>query len=394
MVPLRRNVYLILICGTICAVLLFMFGIHDGLQSYRLEEPTLMKDGALHLKDLEDTVQKVVELEDSNKISSDVVWEDSASRNQELPAVLEHHAPPPAPELVCMVKEAFPPADKSNQDSPLNIRKEEVLQLPLPPDTEPKISAGEMLDQTLLEIDELVDASDTLNSSFINISIMGVWHDWKPILNRSDVFPESLSAMQEGFHFWRELMRSVLDDMSQEQQRLAQSSAPSPEASAPATSDPWEQCPYAVSELNATKLLRDVFVLQVPCGLVVDSSITFVGVPRGFMGDFKINLLGERLPGEQTPAIILHFNVRWHGDLVSNTSVIVQNSWTLAHDWQEEQRCPPLKEPENVTTGVKAELRNLNSQFVPLFWLLVVDYCMLTLTLVTLFCSGWSQQMH
>ncbi|KAA8529420.1 hypothetical protein F0562_033781 [Nyssa sinensis] len=44
--------------------------------------------------------------------------------------------------------------------------------------------------------------------------------------------------------------------------------------------------------------------------------------------------------GEPDPPIILHYNVRLHGDKITEDAVIVQNTWTLARDWGEEERCP------------------------------------------------------
>ncbi|KAE9454519.1 hypothetical protein C3L33_13589, partial [Rhododendron williamsianum] len=54
---------------------------------------------------------------------------------------------------------------------------------------------------------------------------------------------------------------------------------------------------------------------------------------------------GKKVPcgltqGESDPPIILHYNVRLHGDKITESPVIVQNTWTAAHDWGEEERCP------------------------------------------------------
>ncbi|KAF2298855.1 hypothetical protein GH714_028343 [Hevea brasiliensis] len=64
------------------------------------------------------------------------------------------------------------------------------------------------------------------------------------------------------------------------------------------------------------------------------------GIPNGLLGNFRIDLTGEALPGEPDPPIILHYNVRLHGDKITEDPVIVQNTWTVAHDWGEEARCP------------------------------------------------------
>ncbi|KAF2299454.1 hypothetical protein GH714_031995 [Hevea brasiliensis] len=62
---------------------------------------------------------------------------------------------------------------------------------------------------------------------------------------------------------------------------------------------------------------------------------------------FPVDLSGESLPGEPEPPIILHYNVRLLGDKITEDPVIVQNTWTAAHDWGEEERCPPAVPGDN-----------------------------------------------
>jgi hypothetical protein len=47
------------------------------------------------------------------------------------------------------------------------------------------------------------------------------------------------------------------------------------------------------------------FLLRIPCGLVQDSSIKFIGIPSGLLGKFQIELTGAQLPEEPDPPIIL-----------------------------------------------------------------------------------------
>ncbi|KAI3911689.1 hypothetical protein MKX01_029450 [Papaver californicum] len=75
-------------------------------------------------------------------------------------------------------------------------------------------------------------------------------------------------------------------------------------------------------------------------GLVQCSYVTIIGIPSGIPGNFWIDLTGSPLPWEPDPPVVLHFNVRLHGDKITDDPVIVQNTWTLAHDWGEEERCP------------------------------------------------------
>ena len=105
------------------------------------------------------------------------------------------------------------------------------------------------------------------------------------------------------------------------------------------------------NNMNASELNHSNFRLLVPCGLIQGSSITIIGLPNGLLGNFRIDLTGEQIPGEPEPPIILHYNVRLHGDKITDDPVIVQNSWTVAHDWGEEKRCPS-PEPDINNKGI------------------------------------------
>lgn len=76
------------------------------------------------------------------------------------------------------------------------------------------------------------------------------------------------------------------------------------------------------------------------------SSITIIGIP-GALGDFRIDLKGETLSGEPHPPIILHYKFRLLGDKITEGPVIVQKTWTVAHNWGEEERCPSPTPDEN-----------------------------------------------
>ncbi|KAI3979695.1 hypothetical protein MKX01_013790, partial [Papaver californicum] len=84
-------------------------------------------------------------------------------------------------------------------------------------------------------------------------------------------------------------------------------------------------------------------------GLVQGSYVTIIGIPSGIPGNFWIDLTGSPLPLEPDPPVVLHFNVRLHGDKITDNPVIVQNTWTLAHDWGEEERCPSPVSDNNKT---------------------------------------------
>ncbi|KAH7833313.1 hypothetical protein Vadar_005069 [Vaccinium darrowii] len=154
------------------------------------------------------------------------------------------------------------------------------------------------------------------------------WNHLEHLIGNAHVLPNAIEAIKEAGLAWNNLMTSV------EEERLAYGNESSRKKGKE------KQCPHFLSKMNATGLDSSDFKLQVPCGLTQGSSITVIGIPSGLLGNFRMDLTGELLPGEPDPPIILHYNVRLHGDKITEGPVIVQNTWTAAHDWGEEERCP------------------------------------------------------
>ncbi|XP_052186141.1 beta-1,3-galactosyltransferase GALT1-like [Diospyros lotus] len=153
------------------------------------------------------------------------------------------------------------------------------------------------------------------------------WNHLKHLIGNGQVLPNAAEAIKEAGIAWNNLMASV------EEEKLSYGNTSSHKRGKE------KQCPHFLTKINATGL-DSGFRLQVPCGLTQGSSITIIGIPSGLLGNFRIDLTGEPLPGEPDPPIILHYNVRLHGDKITEDPVIVQNTWTVAHDWDEEERCP------------------------------------------------------
>lgn len=166
-----------------------------------------------------------------------------------------------------------------------------------------------------------------VKSSVAESSILSVWKYLTPVLSRLDCFPEAKQGMKEAENHWRELIDEHRSESFHRGKQFVNKTME-------------KQCPYAVSSANQTLGEGLDGQLEIPCGLVVDSSITIVGMPWGAEGDFAIELLGPKLPGEMDPPIVLHFNVRLQGDKITDESVIVQNTWSRDHDWGDEERCP------------------------------------------------------
>ncbi|PKI75466.1 hypothetical protein CRG98_004136 [Punica granatum] len=157
---------------------------------------------------------------------------------------------------------------------------------------------------------------------------LSAWYHLRDLANHAQSLPNGVDAIKEAGTAWKTLMDSV------EEEKLSSANDSSHRK------ENEKQCPHFLNKVNATGLDNDGFKLQVPCGLTQGSSITVIGIPDGLLGNFRIDLTGEPLPGEPDPPIILHYNVRLHGDKITDNPVIVQNTWTAAHDWGEEERCP------------------------------------------------------
>ncbi|GAB2280269.1 Beta-1,3-galactosyltransferase galt1 [Dionaea muscipula] len=155
------------------------------------------------------------------------------------------------------------------------------------------------------------------------------WNRLKHLISHSQTLPNAVEAIKEAANSWSYLMTSI------EEERL-HSNDSSPKRSKE------KQCPpyLNLNKINATAFDNSYFSLTVPCGLTQDSSITIIGTPGGPLGNFRIDLTGEQIPGEPDQPIILHYNVRLQGDKITDDPVIVQNTWTTAHDWGDEERCP------------------------------------------------------
>ncbi|XP_047322749.1 beta-1,3-galactosyltransferase GALT1 [Impatiens glandulifera] len=154
------------------------------------------------------------------------------------------------------------------------------------------------------------------------------WNYLNHLIGNAQTLPNAADAIKEAGVAWNSLMDSVEDETRANGNVSLQKKGNE------------KKCPQYLSKLNSTELDDNGFIMQVPCGLTQGSSITIIGIPTGLLGNFRIDLTGEPIPGEPDPPIVLHYNVRLHGDKITEDPVIVQNTWTAAHDWGEEGRCP------------------------------------------------------
>ncbi|CAL9188733.1 unnamed protein product [Musa hybrid cultivar] len=168
------------------------------------------------------------------------------------------------------------------------------------------------------------------NLSDVEQQSLQTWNHLDHLINYSNHLPQAIEAIREAGSAWEDLMAVFEDKKSNRstQQKVKE-----------------KQCPYSIKKMNTTEFGYDTFKLKLPCGLVQGSSLTLIGTPGGLLGNFRIDLIGTALPGEPDPPIIFHYNVRLHGDKLTEDPVIVQNTWSVANDWGAEERCPSDTHP-------------------------------------------------
>lgn len=186
-------------------------------------------------------------------------------------------------------------------------------------------------DEDLLVEDPILSAYPTQLPDINKVpKVQPLWRYLVNYLRRPGVPNEASKAMREGLRAWRDINKTMIDEASER----ANSSSHKVDT----------KCPYFVSALNAIELRSVPFLLPIPCGLVLDSSVTVVGTPGVKTGEFSLELIGSELFEEGDEPVVFHLSVRLRGDQITENPSIVQNTWTAGGDWQTEQRCPVLPE--------------------------------------------------
>lgn len=158
-----------------------------------------------------------------------------------------------------------------------------------------------------------------------------VWKQLVATLSQKDVLKEARNALDGGLKAWAEVSEMMASEVKERRKNNGGKKSAAADT----------KCPYMVSTVNATALKsKEEREVPIPCGLILDSSITIVGTPVGSTGEFAFELVGSKLLGESEEPIIFHFSVRLRGDRKTDRPVIVHNTWSSDDDWHEEQRCP------------------------------------------------------
>ncbi|KAF7837668.1 hydroxyproline O-galactosyltransferase GALT3 isoform X1 [Senna tora] len=176
-----------------------------------------------------------------------------------------------------------------------------------------------------IHVEGLYDLYDMKNFSEGELKAMLVWTPLFPLLSRSDALPDTGQGVKEASIAWKELLSTIENDTAS---RISKIDSPE-----------YQNCPLSVTTLGKTVASSGV-ILELPCGLVVDSSITLIGIPNGQNRSFQIDLVGQQKEEEPNPPIILHYNVSLPGENLTEDPFIVQNTWTDELGWGKEERCP------------------------------------------------------
>ncbi|XP_011071350.1 hydroxyproline O-galactosyltransferase GALT3 [Sesamum indicum] len=149
------------------------------------------------------------------------------------------------------------------------------------------------------------------------------WEQMRFLFPRSDALPDTAQGIKEAGIMWKDLLLMIEKDTVSKLGDATMNNA----------------CPRFVTASNAT-LLRNETFLEIPCGLVEDSSVTVIGVPDSLQESFQIELIGSQLKEELKPPIVLQYNVLLPGQNLTKEPITIQNTWTQESGWGKEEKCP------------------------------------------------------
>lgn len=174
-----------------------------------------------------------------------------------------------------------------------------------------------------------VEGLSSLYSSLGNFSkeeskALHVWRRMRFLLSRSDALPETLQGIKEAAAVWEELLSTIQEDKASKVNGAGKEL----------------DCPYYVSAFNGTKSRSQNTTLEIPCGLVEDSSVTVIGIPDALQDSFQIELIGSKMSDEPNPPLVLQYKVFLPGKNLTKEPFVIQNAWVNESGWGKEERCP------------------------------------------------------
>lgn len=178
---------------------------------------------------------------------------------------------------------------------------------------------------TLVNYKGLDDLYGLRNISVEKHKYLLVWAQMRRLLSRSDALLAMAKGIREASVAWKNFSAILYNK----------------EASQASIINIGEDrnCPPFVSRFRKTNSSNGTF-LELPCGLIEDSSITLVAIPHGGQGSFHIDLIGSQISQEADAPIVLRYNVSLPGENMTEEPFVVQNTWTDEFGWGKEERCP------------------------------------------------------
>ncbi|XP_074307349.1 hydroxyproline O-galactosyltransferase GALT3 [Silene latifolia] len=175
----------------------------------------------------------------------------------------------------------------------------------------------------LIDVEGLNELYSSINITRQDGYSFATWAQLRVVLSRSDALPETAKGIKEASIAWRELLSLIKREES-----LKIKSNTSKDA----------KCPFMVSTFNEpANSSRNL--LELPCGLIEDSSVTLIGIPNGKNESFQFELEGAGFAHEQKPPIVLQYTVYLPEENSTKDPVVIQNTWTNEAGWGKEEKC-------------------------------------------------------
>ncbi|KAG7624263.1 Galectin carbohydrate recognition domain [Arabidopsis thaliana x Arabidopsis arenosa] len=172
---------------------------------------------------------------------------------------------------------------------------------------------------TLEDLDYLFSNKSFFGEEEVSNGML-VWSRMRPFLERPDALPETAQGIEEATL----AMKGLVLEINREKRAYS---------SGMVSKEIRRICPDFVTAFDKDLSGLSHVLLELPCGLIEDSSITLVGIPDEHSSSFQIQLVGSGLSGETRRPIILRYNVNF------SKPSIVQNTWTEKLGWGNEERC-------------------------------------------------------
>ncbi|GAB4859040.1 hypothetical protein Ancab_010508 [Ancistrocladus abbreviatus] len=180
----------------------------------------------------------------------------------------------------------------------------------------------------LVDVDGLRDLYISTNLSADEAKSFLLWAQMRVVLSRPDPLPEMAKGVKEASIAWKELLSMVKSGngsmIDGENKDILEG----------------RNCSFSVAAFDIKNLPSSQRILELPCGLLEDSSITVIGIPHEHNGSFQIELVGSELQQEQKLPTILHYRVYLPGENTTEEPFVIQNTWTKDVGWGKEERCP------------------------------------------------------